>query len=110
MSKIVPAAAIGLPNSSGFRARARQALPVHRQPDRCPRRSRASAGRFFADAEVSGDRGGEGAVRGARPFVSGIRFGVSNDRYPTIAAIQISGALAFAGSASGMGVRLSTPM
>ncbi|MFZ2104345.1 MAG: hypothetical protein WAV18_03005 [Roseiarcus sp.] len=36
MSKIVPAAAIGLPNSSGFRARARQALPVHRQPDRRP--------------------------------------------------------------------------
>jgi hypothetical protein len=42
--------------------------------------------------------------------VSGVRFGVSSDRYPPIAAIQIGGALAFAACASGMGVRLSTPM
>ena len=47
----------------------------------------------------------------AQRFPSEMRYATrSNDRYPTIAAIQISGALAFAASASGMGVRLSTPM
>ena len=48
------------------RAVAGQALPVHGPPDRRPRRSGAGAGRLFADAGVSADRGGEGAVRGAR--------------------------------------------
>jgi hypothetical protein len=38
--------------------------------------------RLFADAGVSADRRGEGAVRGARAFVRRVRFGVLSDRYP----------------------------
>jgi hypothetical protein len=95
MSKIVPAAAISLPNSSGFRARARQALPVHRPPDRCPPYPRPRAGRLFADARVSADRGGEGAARVARPFVSGIRFGVSSDAIPPHSGPSTNGHGAF---------------
>ena len=48
------------------RAVSSQALQVHRPPDRRPRRAGAGAGRLFADAGVSADRRGEGAVRGAR--------------------------------------------
>ena len=47
------------------RARAGKTLPINQPPGRSPRRPRPRARRLLADAGVSGDRGGEGAVRGA---------------------------------------------
>ena len=60
------------------RAVSRQTLSIHGPPDRRPRRSRAGPGSLFADAGIPADRRGEGAVRGAPPFVIGVRFGVSS--------------------------------
>ena len=47
-------------------ALARQALPIDRPPRRRPRRPRAGARRFCADARNAGDRRGAGAVGGYR--------------------------------------------
>ena len=59
----VAQAATGPQLRAARRAVASQALPVHRPPDRRPRRSRSGAGRLFADVGVSGDRRGD-AVSG----------------------------------------------
>ena len=71
MSKIVPAAAISLPNSSGFRARARQALPVHRQPDRCPRALGPALEGFSPTPKFPAIAEAKALFEVARPFVSG---------------------------------------
>ena len=51
--------------SSFSRARAGEALPIHRPPCRRPRHSRAGARRLFADAGNARDRRSAGAARGA---------------------------------------------